>query len=246
MPFSGATLEQPLRTVLAQIGDRSFELCRTFHYKRPTSQHVFTVLPRELQETDLASIPWPLRWFATGYGRHTPAALLHDYLVKRGSTENPPVSRDEADLLFRQSMGELKVPHVRRWVMWSAVTSATRLLHSPWWTQAGMALWFLGFLAILVLVGLNLFRGTSLWGGLLVLLSSVLPLGLLWGSRVGAGIIFGYTLLFFGPPTLLVLVAYGFYWLVEWLFKAPQELPRWLSRDDSSDPIPSPTPWRAL
>jgi hypothetical protein len=34
-----------------------------------------------LGETDLASIPSFLGWFARRHGRHTPAALLHDQLI---------------------------------------------------------------------------------------------------------------------------------------------------------------------
>lgn len=77
------------------------------------------VTAAKLGETDLASIPFFLRWFAAGYGRHTAAALLHDQL--RHTEETPKVSRAESDRIFRAAMRELGVPLVRRLIMWSAV-----------------------------------------------------------------------------------------------------------------------------
>ena len=38
-------------------------------------------IPVRLPRTDLASVPLPLRWLVSNYGVHTPAALIHDWMI---------------------------------------------------------------------------------------------------------------------------------------------------------------------
>ncbi|WP_138760262.1 DUF1353 domain-containing protein [Modestobacter altitudinis] len=88
--------------------------------------------------TDFASVPRVLVWFIPRFGRYTPAAVLHDWLVTTGLTTRVVSSRD-ADGLFRRVLRELGVPPVRRWLMWCAVRWGA--LVSParrpgWWPDA--------------------------------------------------------------------------------------------------------------
>lgn len=70
---------------------------------------------------DFASVP---RFFwrvlpPVGHGKrgaYGAASCLHDWLYRSGA-----VSRKDADLLFRESMGVLGVSSWRKWLMWSAV-----------------------------------------------------------------------------------------------------------------------------
>ena len=72
--------------------------------------------------TDFATVPRIFFWLVPSYGAYTKAAVLHDYL-----TTTKAVSQADADGLFRRAMRELRVPFVRRWVMWAGVRAASRL-----------------------------------------------------------------------------------------------------------------------
>jgi hypothetical protein len=63
--------------------------------------------------TDFASVPRVVIWLIPRFGRYTPAAVLHDWLVTTGLTTGVVSSRD-ADGLFRRVLRELGVPPVRR------------------------------------------------------------------------------------------------------------------------------------
>jgi hypothetical protein len=76
------------------------------------------VVPVEFK-TDFASVPRVFVWFIPRYGRYTRAAILHDMLWRQAK-ESRGGWRD-ADALFRRAMRELKVPFLKRWIMWSAV-----------------------------------------------------------------------------------------------------------------------------
>ncbi len=68
--------------------------------------------------TDFASIPWLFRWLISRFGRHSPAALLHDWLTKWKI-----VSRKEADILLREACQTLSV---KRW-KWRTMFVGVRL-----------------------------------------------------------------------------------------------------------------------
>lgn len=84
--------------------------------------------------TDLTSVPQLLTWLVPKSGTHLPAALLHDGLVTDGAPEHdgPPVTRIEADRIFREAMADLDTPLLRRWIVWTAVTLATLKTVRPW------------------------------------------------------------------------------------------------------------------
>jgi hypothetical protein len=67
--------------------------------------------------TDFASIPRVLRSvIGDAAGPYAPAAVVHDFLYRTGL-----VPRAEADAIFREAMGELKIPRQKRWTMWLGV-----------------------------------------------------------------------------------------------------------------------------
>ena len=70
--------------------------------------------------TDFASVPRVVVWLVPRFGRYTPAAILHDWLVSEGLDAGVVSARD-ADGIFRRVMRELGVPVVRRWLMWAGV-----------------------------------------------------------------------------------------------------------------------------
>jgi Protein of unknown function (DUF1353) len=100
------------------------------------------VSPERLPETDLASVPLPLRWLASNYGIHTPAAVIHNWMID----EEPVVGGlipQYADRYFRFMLRDLGVRLIRRWMMWAAVALRTR-----WKTgarnQVSLSLWVIG------------------------------------------------------------------------------------------------------
>ena len=67
-------------------------------------------------ETDFASIPSAFRWLIPRHGKYDAAAILHDFLYVY-----QPVSRKDADGLFRKVMKELGVGRFKRHLMYRAV-----------------------------------------------------------------------------------------------------------------------------
>jgi hypothetical protein len=51
--------------------------------------------------TDFASVPWYGRWFISVLGKHSIPAIVHDYLYWEQRC-----SRDQADAILREAMGE--------------------------------------------------------------------------------------------------------------------------------------------
>lgn len=76
--------------------------------------------------TDLASVPGPTRWFLGAYGEHTPAVLIHDWLIP--TPEGLDGMTDAyADRYMRFMLKEAGIRWLKRWVMWAAVALRTRL-----------------------------------------------------------------------------------------------------------------------
>jgi hypothetical protein len=71
-------------------------------------------------ETDFASIPRIARLFISPVGLHAKAALVHDLLY---SNRNHTMTRLQADNVFLEAMGVLKVPLFRRTAIYLAVCS---------------------------------------------------------------------------------------------------------------------------
>lgn len=113
LPFVGDS-----NPVVKQVGDRDWVVVKPLTYRGTVDEFI---VPAGMR-TDFASVPRAFVWFLPRYGRYTRAAILHDYLWRfRVTDPTQPVSRRDADGLFRRVMRELDVPFLRRWIMWAAV-----------------------------------------------------------------------------------------------------------------------------
>lgn len=229
-------------------GRERFRARRRIGYRtqaRPDAPSRTFIVPANLQTwtTDFASVPWLFAWLVPRSGKHLPASLLHDALVVRPPNYiGPPISRDEADLVFKEAMADLGTRVVRRWLIWTAVTLATIFLRqvgpprSParWYYPAVATFTItlttaLGILATLDVVGLGAgwpgvrelpwMRAPTFWmdivqgaAGAIVIPAS---LGLLWGRFWRAGTIAGVALAFLLHVTIVIMVLTGLYWLLE-------------------------------
>lgn len=70
--------------------------------------------------TDWASVPRAFTWLIPQSGAWDPAAVQHDFLCGQVS-HGGPISRADADGMFRTMLRELDVPVPQRYLMWSAV-----------------------------------------------------------------------------------------------------------------------------
>ena len=209
--FTRAAGREPARIVLRQVGSSKFQLMEGFTYSGAAG--TWTVTPADLPETDLASIPQFMSWFVGRYGSHTLAALLHDHLVRNGSTLDEPVTRMEADEVFRQALTELDVPFLRSRLMWAAVTFATRW-EAGGWRRLGLAVWTT--LAALGIVALTVALVTTNVPLATVAVVAPVPAALLWGWRQrAAGLLGGYTLWLVALPAVLNLAVYSAYSVTE-------------------------------
>ncbi len=96
-------------------------------------------------ETDLASIPWYARWGMKTWGRHTNAAVIHDYLYRGGKIRTGPdnvypksvhrtvntldiplPTRKQADQIMLEAMLVMEVP------AWKAKTIYRALRTGGW------------------------------------------------------------------------------------------------------------------
>lgn len=67
-------------------------------------------------ETDLASVPRLLRWLLDVNGSSRRPAVLHDYLYRM-----QPISRAQADAIFRRALEAEGTILPGRWLYWSGV-----------------------------------------------------------------------------------------------------------------------------
>ncbi len=209
--------------------------------------HWTFIVPRDLDTwtTDFASVPAVFGWLVPKSGNHLPAALIHDALVVRPpNVIGPLVTRDEADLVFKEAMADLGTGLVRRWLIWTAVTLATTLRRQvgPEGSKA-RTYYFAVAVATLALTGwlgiqatldvLNLavaspltielpwMRSEVFWTDIVqgaagaVVIPAVA--GLLWGRFWRAGVIAGVALAFLMHVTVIIVALTGAYWLLEWL-----------------------------
>ncbi|MFG1664232.1 DUF1353 domain-containing protein [Streptomyces sp. Y7] len=114
-------------------GQEQFAMRRRIAYR---DRHLGELLvPRTTADfrTDLTSVPAFFTWLVPKTGDHLPATLLHDGLIHPPgaptytSTEGRVVLRVEADRVLRDAMADAGTALVRRWLVWSAVTTATML-----------------------------------------------------------------------------------------------------------------------
>lgn len=231
-PFSaGGPRPQPCRIVLRQIDDNDFELVETLVLDPPTAMRDRPEGPLVIEPgwltSDLASIPGILGWFARRHGRHTPASLVHDFLIT-GKDETPPAGLPtdwvlpprSADLLFRETLLASGVPPVRAYLMWAAVTARTR-----WRTGVLPRLALLAW-ALAATIGTVALVVGLVWGPVLVAgvaLVAPIPASALWGGEFRAGLVAGYAVwwaLVGAAPAWIAYKLYqgveGLVWLVRW------------------------------
>lgn len=210
--------------------------------------------------TDLASVPGAFTWLVPRDGSHTPAAILHDALV-RGADEGegsfyvgPAVTREEADTVFREAMVHLEVPLLRRWLMWAAVSLATLWSSGRWWWRFLIVVTIavlgvgavLGSLDLYDIVDVELpgmpqdgMLVAALWL-LAVSLAAALVTAVVWFPRSRLGLVVGLGLVLLGFPLFVCGIAYLGYNLVEYVVYLALRLKRRWRPDEVPEPITPP------
>ncbi len=209
--------------VLTQSRSKKFVLGSTVRYTGPKTgleeqglgddvlEDIRTVTPTHLApETDLASVPGPLRWFVNSYGLHTPAALIHDRLIPTDTSQHPGMTDPYADRFFRFMLEDLGYPWLKRWLMWTAVAFRTFYVTRRWIA----ILWVALSLAAIVAFAVTLLSSGSI---VILALLAVAPLvaAALWKKQYGAGLVAAYTAPITLIPAVVVAIGYGVYWVAE-------------------------------
>lgn len=232
----------------ADTGVERFALARRLAYlDRHLGELLVPADPASFR-TDLTSVPWLFTWLVPTTGAHLPAALLHDGLVHPpGSpptyvaTDGQLVDRATADRVFRDAMADTGTGVVRRWVVWSAVTTATmvlggagrsRLARSAYRLVAVTTVLVVGYLGTCATADLFDLRVAGLaglpWmghqpfprelvGGAAGAVVIPLLLGLAWGRYRVAGAVVGVLLALLLHVSVVLLALTGLYRGVEWL-----------------------------
>lgn len=216
------------KIVLVRVDEHAheqFAMQRRIAYR---DRHLGELLVPRVTSTfrsDLTSVPALFTWLVPKTGQHLPATLLHDGLIHPPddvtyvSTDGHVVLRPEADRVLRDAMADAGTALIRRWLMWSAVTTATMLSGAGTGWSKGEALRYRATAALTVLVvavlgvcaTLDLFdvhvtgvpelpwMGDRRWftelaGGLSGAVVIPLFLSLFWGRFRIAGAVVGVTL----------------------------------------------------
>jgi hypothetical protein len=242
------------RIVLVRVtdtGHEQFAMERRIAYR---DRHLGELLvPRATAtfRTDLTSVPALFTWLVPKTGLHLPATLLHDGLIHPPgdvtyvSTEGHVVLRAEADRVLRDAMADAGTPLIRRWLVWSAVATATMLsgAGTGWstaraWRYRLTAAVTVGVIAVLgVWATLDLldvdgvpglpWMGQRSWfvevfGGLAGAIVVPMVLALVWGPFRIAGAVVGVTLAVLLHVTVALVGLTFLYRSLEWVTaKAP-------------------------
>lgn len=218
IPFKKRYSERDADIVLRQKSATDFVLEEPFRFQQRGEE---VVVVERGNVTDLASVPSFLTWLVPRYGRHTLPALLHDHLVVPGMD---PDVREQADTILRDAMGSTKVPLVRRWSMWAAVSLATRWQRS-WRSKLLVVAWIALYGTVGINVFLKLLRGhplPAISSGtvIVIVLASPLVLSLIWGGRYRVGLITAYSVLVLLAPLIVVGITLLLYWIAEGVAQA--------------------------
>lgn len=214
---------EPDAIALVQMSETEFALKSTIRYigeigLGPLSPQVEEQLrfvdPVTLPVSDLASVPSVFRWWVNTYGRHTPAALIHDRFIGDDAALAllGGLTEVDVDTYFRNMLKSLGFGAVRRWLLWSAVAARTRFVSGNL-QKAGMIAWFvLAAIGIVWLIQALLGEQSVLFPLLLPFLASGL-----WGRRQAvAAVVIAYV----GVPLMLLpaiaaAIGRAATWLVE-------------------------------
>jgi len=194
--------------LLRQLSPTRFKVEESFSYTAEDGTE-YPVDHAALAYTDLTSVPRSAWWFAGPYGRHTLAALLHDCYVQADNPRN--ISRSEADTLFLEALGALRVGALRRYTLWSATVAATRFM-TTLIVKVALALWTImsvvGTLIVVAFVASPLCPVVRppLW---LVGIALIAPFAaaFLWGRDWKAGLVAAFGVLLVAPATIGAWVA---------------------------------------
>ena len=177
--------------------------------------------PTQENPTDLASVPFFMRWFASPYGVYTLAAIIHDDLITNKRDGGVLGSDTLSDRFFRKMLQSAGVPWLKRWIMWAGVAFRTRW-HAGVIRGVLIVVW-----VILAVVGITSLVGTipsavAGWGGIfewkvLLLIALGLPwvASVLWWKQYGAGIVAAAAALWILPAAVLAGFGYLVYLLLE-------------------------------
>lgn len=229
-------------------GVEDFSLERRLAYLDRHLGELLVPADREFR-TDLTSVPALFTWLVPKTGAHLPAALLHDALVAGPrdsssyvSTDGHVVDRVAADRIFRDAMADTGTGVIRRWIVWTAVTTATIFVgrEVPWsrarhWsyrvaaTATILSILYLGYSSTSDLLDRSWvgavdvpWMGDRPWwaevaGGLSGAIVLPLALSLLWGRLRMAGAIAGVMLAVLLHVTVGLAVIGATYMALEWL-----------------------------
>jgi hypothetical protein len=229
----GDDRRSPARFGFEQVSDNEFEIADGygFRYVPDGGEPPVVVTSSSLVSTDFASIPRFMSWFVSRYGRHTPAALVHDQLIERGMPFDRAMAADGA---FLSMMAACEVPPVRRTIMWSAVVLRTRWYGGSL-RRVGLLAWF-----TVAALGIALLANSVLvqrWWGAAVAMVLQLPASALWGKQWRAALMAGYSLPVVLVPAFTSFVGYLAYYVIEWAFgRARKIVPRFRSAP-APDPV---------
>jgi hypothetical protein len=195
--------------------------------------------------TDLTSVPALFTWLVPKTGAHLPAALIHDGLVCDPAdptyVADQVVPRFHADRVLRDAMADSGVGLVRRWLVWSAVTTLTMIQadreQNGWDTATRWRYRLAALLTLAVIIGCGVLATADLlgaplgwarlpWmrtgsavgdlaGGIAGAIVVPLLLALTWGRFARAGAVVGLALALLLHVTVALLVLSGVYRLAE-------------------------------
>ena len=139
---SGAMLPGP-RGFVKPLPELRRPLASIYYHTSETLKYVgrkYRILVPKEYRTDLASVPWFVRWFLVKLGLYEAAAIVHDYCIsdllerlRKGLPldpehfEGPLLDGRQTDEQFRDGLADLGAPFFLRWFMWTAVRWAAPL-----------------------------------------------------------------------------------------------------------------------
>lgn len=206
---------------LRQVGRKSFVLNSEIRYRGTTGLEDKNLdtdtledirsLPKGI-DTDLASVPGPLRWFLGTYGAHTPAVLIHDRLIPTPEHLTGKMTDQYADRYLRYMAKDVGMRWLKRWVMWSGVALRTR------WAGGGLRKASVVLWIVAAVLGITTFVNGAASGDVGQMLLATVAIFVaagLWDRQYGAGVIAGIAAPWLLPPAILAVVGLGIYVVME-------------------------------
>ncbi len=241
--FNPRNPSAPYEIVLRRVvenGGELFQLREPIGYWDAEVGGVIVPADLDVFRTDLTSVPQIFTWLVPKSGTHLPAALVHDGLVHK--PEEPQtyvadqvIDRSTADRIFRDGMRDLGATWVLRWLVWTAVATAT-MVEGParkmWrnWLVFGLTVLIIATAGTAATIDLFDCRAPLPWmadrpwwqevlhGGMVAV---VVPFVLspLWGRMWRAGVVAGIALALLLHVTFAVAVVFAVFNAIESIFE---------------------------